>query len=97
MSPSADFNLRSCFVTISSQDMVVHCVAMVSCGHMFCGECLASWLANKKDCPTCRWVGHAQQNAAKSLTAVHAQGGHLHGLSCSPIYCYYVAAQDMLC
>lgn len=26
----------------------------LSCGHMFCGLCLATWLAQKQSCPTCR-------------------------------------------
>ncbi|KAF5832096.1 hypothetical protein DUNSADRAFT_12145 [Dunaliella salina] len=26
----------------------------LSCGHMFCGLCLASWLPQKQSCPTCR-------------------------------------------
>jgi len=26
----------------------------LSCGHMFCGLCLASWLPHKQSCPTCR-------------------------------------------
>lgn len=33
--------------------------SMVPCGHNYCGECLAAWLANKADCPTCREVGSA--------------------------------------
>lgn len=26
----------------------------LSCGHMFCGICLANWLAQKQSCPECR-------------------------------------------
>lgn len=35
----------------------------LSCGHMFCGLCLATWLSHKHSCPSCRdviaggWVG----------------------------------------
>lgn len=36
------------------QDLVAPAYAMVPCGHVYCGECLAGWLDNKRDCPTCR-------------------------------------------
>eukprot|EP00887_Chlorella_sp_A99_P005149 scaffold40.g5149.t1 len=40
------------------QEVVVAAVAMVPCGHSFCGECLSAWLADKSaataDCPMCR-------------------------------------------
>ncbi|GAB4815063.1 hypothetical protein N2152v2_002109 [Parachlorella kessleri] len=35
------------------QELVVRCVS-TSCDHNFCGECLARWLVNKRECPTCR-------------------------------------------
>jgi hypothetical protein len=28
--------------------------ALVPCGHLFCGECIGSWLHTKRDCPSCR-------------------------------------------
>ncbi|GAX78199.1 hypothetical protein CEUSTIGMA_g5641.t1 [Chlamydomonas eustigma] len=35
------------------QDWLVACHAL-SCGHMYCGMCLSTWLARKRSCPTCR-------------------------------------------
>lgn len=46
--------VKSEFSCAICQEMLVHCVSMVPCGHMFCGECLAGWLSNKRDCPVCR-------------------------------------------
>jgi hypothetical protein len=36
----------------------VYAHSMVSCGHCFCGECLAGWLekSNKQECALCRSV-----------------------------------------
>lgn len=38
----------------SPQELLVATHSMVPCGHSYCGECIASWLQNKADCPTCR-------------------------------------------
>lgn len=35
------------------QDWLVACHAL-SCGHMFCGLCLATWLSRSQSCPHCR-------------------------------------------
>lgn len=35
------------------QDTVTHEVRQTSCGHVFCGECISTWLATSKKCPVC--------------------------------------------
>ncbi|PSC67603.1 DNA ligase 4 isoform A [Micractinium conductrix] len=40
------------------QEMLVVAHTMVPCGHPFCGECLAGWLATgKRECPVCKKKG----------------------------------------
>ena len=35
-------------------DVILECVE-ISCGHMFCLQCLAEWLKKYKNCPMCRY------------------------------------------
>ena len=42
------------FSCVVCQDLVVGAVAVVPCGHIFCGMCLLDWLKDHKKCPTCR-------------------------------------------
>ena len=35
------------------QEWLLACHTL-SCGHMFCGLCLATWLSQKPSCPSCR-------------------------------------------
>ena len=35
------------------QEWLLACHTL-SCGHMFCGPCLATWLMQKQTCPSCR-------------------------------------------
>lgn len=35
------------------QDWLLACHTL-SCGHMFCGLCLATWLSQNQSCPSCR-------------------------------------------
>ena len=37
-----------------SQDFMVVTHSVVPCGHMFCGECLSTWLQRNPSCPKCR-------------------------------------------
>ena len=36
----------------------------LTCGHMFCGICLAGWLAQKQSCPECRKPSAGKLQAA---------------------------------
>ena len=45
--------MLSQFTCAICQDWMLGCHAM-SCGHMFCGHCLAKWLDLRQACPTCR-------------------------------------------
>eukprot|EP00798_Chlamydomonas_sp_ICE-L_P019981 gene19981-26692_t len=45
--------LQNHFTCPICQEWVMACHAL-SCGHMFCGSCIAEWLKRKQACPTCR-------------------------------------------
>jgi hypothetical protein len=62
----------------------------LSCGHMFCGLCLATWLTQKQSCPSCRKpiAGEAGVSAMPqhcSLWAVSSTGAPHKGRVCNQV------------
>lgn len=50
-------NVQGHFTCPICQELLVATHSMVPCGHNYCGECLAAWVVNKKECPQCRQKG----------------------------------------
>lgn len=46
--------MKQQFMCPICHDLVAPAYAVVPCGHTYCGECMAGWLENHKDCPSCR-------------------------------------------
>lgn len=73
----------------------------LSCGHMFCGVCLASWLTHKHSCPECRkpTAGASIRLLAAGLAQGLGRAGFMEGscraratdnphvLACAEVYC----------
>lgn len=51
-------------------------VAAMPCGHVFHDECLAKWLSNARNCPSCR------KTLKKNQHPIHRVGAET-GVSCS--------------
>ncbi len=45
----------------------------LACAHMFCGPCLAKWLDNKRQCPTCRCAVEGESMSYQPVLPAHLQ------------------------
>jgi pSer/pThr/pTyr-binding forkhead associated (FHA) protein len=63
-------NVQGHFTCPICQELLVATHSMVPCGHNYCGECLAGWVVNKKECPQCRQKGTSAPIKSKSIDNV---------------------------
>jgi len=63
-------NVQGHFTCPICQELLVATHSMVPCGHNYCGECLAGWVVNKKECPQCRQKGTSAPIKSNSIDNV---------------------------